>query len=127
MPTKILIVDDENIVSEILMGFFCRQGYEVLYVSTGEEAIEVVKEKNPDIILLDICLPKPGMDGLETLEKIREFNKEVKVVVISGLEEDLQQRDKFKTLGVKYFLSKPWDPVVLTEVIKKIADNVNLA
>ncbi|MCM8820275.1 MAG: response regulator [Candidatus Omnitrophica bacterium] len=120
MAKKILIVDDEQEVLDIVSGTLKKSGYEVICTKTGEEAIEFVKTQNPNIILLDICLPEPGIDGVETLKRIREFNKEVKVIVTSGLEKGIRRFDEIKNLEIVDFLSKPFSLSKLKELIKSL-------
>ncbi|MBI3592993.1 MAG: response regulator, partial [Nitrospirae bacterium] len=78
----VLIVDDEEGIRESLSGIFEDEGYDVLTAASGEDALTVIKEQLPDIILLDVWLPE--MDGLETLSKIKEISNDVPVIMISG-------------------------------------------
>ncbi|MCM8787620.1 MAG: response regulator [Candidatus Omnitrophica bacterium] len=120
MAKKILIVDDEQEILDIVSIALQKAGYEVLCTKTGEEAIELVKSQNPDIILLDVCLPQPGIDGVETLKRIREFNHQVKVIVTSGLEKGIQRLDEMKKLCIVDFLSKPFSLSKLKELIGRL-------
>ncbi len=78
----ILIVDDEEGIRESLSGIFEDEGYEVVTAASGEEALDIIKEHMPYIILLDVWLP--GIDGLETLSKVKEIDNDVPVIIISG-------------------------------------------
>ena len=83
---KVLLIDDEEDFRQ-LMGFWLKsKGYDVLHAPSGQTAIEIVKEKNPDIAFLDLHMP--GMDGVETYTKIRKFNKDLPIIVISAYLED---------------------------------------
>lgn len=118
--SKVLIVDDEKEVSEA-MGVALRIfGYEVFTAFNGETAVEITKKEKPDIILLDIYFPKPGMDGIETLKMIREFNKEVKVILTTGMGTEAKQLDNAQNLGISKFLSKPLSIAQLKETIEEI-------
>ena len=70
---KILVVDDEVKICELLQRFFEKKGYTVITANSGMDAIEKVQNESPDVMLLDIRMP--GMDGVEVLKCVREFNK----------------------------------------------------
>src|SRR5208283_603271 len=100
----ILIVDDEEGIRESLSGIFEDEGYEVVTASSGEEALDIIKEHLPYILLLDVWLP--GMDGLETLSKVKEIDNEIPVIVISG-HGNIELAVKAIRLGAYDFLEKP--------------------
>ncbi|MBF0506874.1 MAG: sigma-54-dependent Fis family transcriptional regulator [Nitrospirae bacterium] len=100
----ILIVDDEEGIRESLSGIFEDEGYEALTAASGEEAIEIIKEQMPDILLIDVWLP--GMDGIETLTKIREINHHIPVIIISG-HGNVEVAVKAIQSGAYDFLEKP--------------------
>ena len=80
--SKILIVDDEQGIREALTGALTDEGYAVSSVESGEACLDLLRKTAFDVILLDIWLP--GIDGLETLEKIRAVDNAPEVVMISG-------------------------------------------
>ena len=82
MINSILIVDDERGIRETLRGVLEDEGFEAEIARTGEEAVETAKRENFACILLDVWLP--GIDGLETLRKLRESGNDSAVVMISG-------------------------------------------
>ena len=100
----ILIVDDEEGIRESLSGIFEDEGYEVVTAASGEEALDIIKEHMPYIILLDVWLP--GMDGLETLSKVKEIDNDIPVIVISG-HGNIEVAVKAIRLGAYDFLEKP--------------------
>ena len=69
--TKILVVDDEHLIRWSLEQNLKKQGYEIVTAGSGEDALRLFREEQPDLVLLDIQLP--GISGLEVLEKIKEF------------------------------------------------------
>jgi CheY-like chemotaxis protein len=79
---KILIVDDEPEIVEVCMRMLEAEGYEVEGAVSGREAIEKAREKEFDLLLADIVMP--DMSGLETFQKIREFNPDITGVVITA-------------------------------------------
>jgi YesN/AraC family two-component response regulator len=105
MKTVLYVEDDEYIVEimkDILDAFFD----EVYVAYDGEEGLKLYKEKNPDIVLSDILMPK--MNGLELSEKILEIKKEQKIILITADNENNYQ-EKAKKLGVYGYLNKPID------------------
>lgn len=119
---KVLIVDDEDDIREFATGFFRRRKVEVITASSGEEALDAIQKKAPDLILLDIKLP--GIDGIETLQRIREKNKDVKIVMVTGREpEEGGAWNKCSQMGAIAYIHKPLqldelERVVLTELEK---------
>ncbi|HAX78691.1 MAG TPA: response regulator, partial [Cyanobacteria bacterium UBA11372] len=65
---RILIIDDEESIFEVIEGLLLREGYDLTYVSSGKEALNQIEEIQPDVILLDLMMPE--MDGLETCQQI---------------------------------------------------------
>ena len=82
MKSRILVVDDEAAIRESMSMILEYEGYECLSASTGEEAIEVVKRESPDLVFLDIKMP--GLDGLETLTRLKKLSEVTPVVMVSG-------------------------------------------
>ncbi len=92
--TKALLVDDETDFRQLMSFWMQSKGYAVVEASNGEDAVRLVKEEKPDIIFLDLNMPV--MDGTEALMKIREFNKDVPVIVISAYVEDKRAKEAMK-------------------------------
>lgn len=119
---KILAVDDDDINRMILKEMLEREGATVLEASNGEQAIEKCFQEKPDIVLMDIRMPK--MDGLEATKKIREVfsSKEVKVVALtaSAFEED---KKRILETGVDEYLRKPFEREDLLRVIYRLISN----
>jgi len=82
MHQTILIIDDEKDIRTTLAGILEDEGYQVLSAENGADGIECARQELPDLILLDIWMP--GMDGLETLEKLKILVPQVTVIMISG-------------------------------------------
>ncbi len=85
MTAKILIVDDEEQIRELLAGYFAGKGYEVILASNGEEAIELVDKETPEVILLDVKMP--GTDGIEVCRRLKSGKKTraIPVIIMTGL------------------------------------------
>ncbi len=100
----VMVVDDEEGIRESLSGIFEDEGYAVLTASSGEEALNILKEQNPDLILLDIWLP--GIDGIQTLQEIKNLKPDLPVVMISG-HGNIELAVKATRTGAYDFLEKP--------------------
>lgn len=101
---RILVVDDEPEVGNMLTKFLSKKGHDVYTALNGEEALEVVKKERPHIVLLDIIMPK--MDGIECLKQIRELDKEVGVIMITAVKQEDVGKHAMK-LGAFDYITKP--------------------
>lgn len=101
---NVLIVDDEPSIRESLQGVFGDEGYKTAAAGSGEASLELLRTKAFDVVLLDIWLP--GMDGLQTLEKIRELENPPEVIIISG-HGTIETAVRATKLGAFDFLEKP--------------------
>lgn len=104
MKRTILIVDDEESICQSLGGILLDEGYDVLTVNSGEEAIKMIDETLPSLVLLDIWLP--GMDGIETLRQIRSNHPQIRVVMMSG-HGTIETAVTATKLGAFDFIEKP--------------------
>ena len=100
----ILIIDDEQSIRESLTGILQDEGFTPFSVESGETALEKISEEKPDLILLDIWMP--GMDGMETLTRIREMYPDQLVVMMSG-HGTIETAVKATKLGAYDFIEKP--------------------
>lgn len=112
--STVLVCDDEKDIVSALEIYLKSEGYNTVPVHSGLEAIECVKEKSIDLILLDIMMP--GLDGITTLSKIREFSN-VPVIFLSAKSEDT---DKILGLnvGADDYVTKPFNPIELLARVK---------
>ena len=115
--TKILIVDDELIMRESLAGWLERDGHSVKTASSGEEALEKLKEAHFDILLVDIKME--GISGLDVLHKVKENDPDVAVVMITAYGSIPSAIEAMKKGAFDYML-KPFDPNELGVLIEKI-------
>ena len=105
MP-RILVVDDEPEAIELLQEFLVAKGYEVLTASSGEEAVQKVKEERPHLILLDVRMPK--MNGLDALKRVWEIDQEVGVIMVTAVNEEETGRQALQ-MGAFDYITKPLD------------------
>jgi two-component system nitrogen regulation response regulator NtrX len=101
---KLLIVDDEEKILQTMKGSLEDEDYEVLTAKDGQEAMEKVRAENPELVFLDIWLP--GMDGMETLKAIKEYNQNLDVVIMTG-HGTMNTAIQAIKLGAFDFLEKP--------------------
>ena len=117
---KILIIEDDKFLRELLVKKVGSEGYEVVVATDGEEGLKMAKEENPSLILLDLILP--AMDGFEVLRRIKEAEetKHIPVIILSNLgqKEDI---DKGVKLGAKdYMIKAHFTPGEITKKIQEI-------
>lgn len=103
---RILVVDDDESQRKIAGEIFKRLGYGVDAVESGEVAVACLKERDFDLVLLDMMMP-PGIDGLETLRRIRAFKPDQKVIIASGFSRE-HQAEAAMELGVLEYVKKPY-------------------
>jgi len=113
---KILIIDDEPDIGWLFSKILSEEGYQVLVALNGQEGISKIKTEQPDLVFLDLKLP--GMDGVETLLRIRQFDKDLLVIALTGYATVKTAVEAMK-LGAYDYLSKP----VNIEKIKIIIRN----
>jgi len=103
---SILIVDDVEDQREIVSAMLKKLGYHVATVSSGEEAVEFMKNNSADLLLLDMIM-EPGIDGLDTYKKIIELNPGQKAIIVSGFSETERVKEA-RRLGVRSYIQKPY-------------------
>lgn len=120
---KILVVEDDALFADIYAARFSEEGFEVLTANNGEDAFQKLKDEHPDLVLLDLVLPRKT--GFEFLEAVRAEAdpavRDVPVIVVSNLNQESYVR-RMETLGVKaYFLKAD---VVFSAVLEKVREIV---
>ncbi|PYN43208.1 MAG: hypothetical protein DME00_27430 [Candidatus Rokuibacteriota bacterium] len=103
---RILVVDDEAPVREVLTEYFTTEGYAVEGAGSGAEALTVVRGGRADLVLLDVRMP--GLDGVQVLRKIREINGDVPVIMVTANEDVSLAKETLK-LGAFDYVAKPFD------------------
>ena len=104
MQETILVIDDEESICQSLKAILSDEGYQVLVAGSGEEAVKIVEEEMPQLVLLDVWLP--GMDGLDTLKAIKKINPQILVIVMSG-HGTIETAVKATKFGAFDFIEKP--------------------
>ena len=111
---RILTVDDQMGIDSFFYEFFSLRNYEVFNAQSGKEAVGIVNAKKPRIVLLDINMG--GMDGIETLKKIKEIDKNIVVIMVTGEKDDGVIRKAFDA-GADDYITKPLSLEYLEKVV----------
>ena len=122
---KVLLVEDDQWIRDSLRRFFANENCALMAVETGEDALEIIKDKDCDIIITDYRLP--GMDGLAFLKKAQDINAQVKKILLTAYMTEAVISEAFR-LGVHEFIEKPFSTEDLEEALarileKKLSDN----
>jgi len=116
---KILVVDDEEDILELLKYNLSREGYQVLCATSGEKTLNLVKTETPDLILLDLMLP--GMDGLEVARQLKDNpnTKNVSIVMLTAKGEEADIVTGLE-LGADDYVTKPFSPRILLARVRAV-------
>lgn len=120
MSQNILIVDDEPNIVVPLQFLMEQNGYHVKVAETGEEALEIISEFTPDLILLDIMLPV--VDGFEVCQKVRENPdwQQTKIILITAMGREDVNIAKGMALGADAYITKPFSNAEVVEKVKEL-------
>ena len=115
--TKILVIDDEVDICEMLKDFFTARGYQVMYALTGQGGLDAFLVERPQVVMLDLYLG--DIYGLEVLEKIKAIERSSIVIIItgSGSKED---EKKAKELGADFYIDKPFSVATLKKLLLEV-------
>ena len=118
-PKRLLVVDDEPMLRDILKNFLAQEGYEVVAAADGEEALNICSQPGAEIdaVILDMTLP--GIDGVETFDRLKQIDDHLKVVIATDDPYRQSVHDLMRR-GAVGMLSKPFRPQHLSEVIKQV-------
>lgn len=113
---KILVVDDESNNQRILSYTLSKAGYETIVAASGETALNLLKENNADLAILDVAMP--AMDGITLLHHIREIEKfeHLPVIILTGSGDDAE-RLRAEEAGIQGFLTKPASSKTILETV----------
>lgn len=118
MAKRVLIVDDEKAIVDILEFNLQREGYETLRAYDGPEGLRMAREKNPDLVLLDVMLP--GMDGFEVCRTLRAEGNDVPIVMITAREEETDKVFGLEN-GADDYVTKPFS---MRELLARVKANM---
>lgn len=119
---KLLIVDDEKLIREVIKEYASQENYIVYEASNGEEALDIIKNRDIDVVILDIMMPK--LDGYSTCKEIKKI-KDIPIIMLSARSEEFDKLNGFN-LGIDDYITKPFSPKELMARIKAVSKRNNL-
>ncbi len=116
MKSKIMIVDDEEHIRELIRFYLDKEGFDCIEAANGDQALEIIENQYIDLALVDIMMP--GMDGFDLVEAMHQY-REFPVIMLTAKS---QSKDKLRgfSLGIDDYVTKPFDPEELLARIKTI-------
>ncbi len=115
IPSRILITDDEEEICNTLAEYLEDKGYEVFHATNGQDALRLLKEVRPHLMLLDIRMPE--QDGIEILRRVRQIDNQIGVIMITAFH-DVNIAQEALKLGACDFVTKPVDLNYLDKSVK---------
>jgi CheY-like chemotaxis protein len=115
---RILIADDDPVILRLIQVNLELEGYQVLTANNGQEAVDVANAENPDLVILDIMMPR--LDGYQACEQLKasDATKAIPVIFLSAKAQS-GDIEKGRSFGVAAYLTKPFDPTELLEVVEQ--------
>jgi CheY-like chemotaxis protein len=122
---KVLVVDDDEVIRQLIAVNLNLEGFEVATATDGQDCLDRVRDVKPDVITLDVMMPY--LDGWATAEKLRtdEDTSHIKVVLITARAQDDDKRRGLR-IGVDAYLTKPFDPAELIQVVRDLAESAHM-
>ncbi len=120
MAKKILVIEDDKFLRELISQKLIKEGYDILGAVDGEKGLETTKSEKPDLILLDLILP--GMDGFEVLEKIKADSgvSNIPIIILSNLGQKDDIEKGLKMGAVDYLIKAHFTPAEIIEKIRAV-------
>jgi CheY-like chemotaxis protein len=119
---RVLVVDDDDVIRQLITVNLELEGFEVIAASDGQDALDKVKDVKPVVVTLDVMMPR--VDGWEAAARLRQDPEtaHVKVILLSARpqEADIQRGER---IGVDAYLTKPFDPDELIDTVRRLADS----
>ncbi|MCK6259244.1 response regulator [Fictibacillus sp. WQ 8-8] len=114
--SKILIVDDQYGIRILLNEIFQKEGYQTFQAANGVQALSIVEEETPDLVILDMKIP--GMDGLEILRHVKKMNSSIQVIIMTAYGELDMIHEAIKLGAITHF-AKPFDIDEIRAAVRK--------
>lgn len=125
MSTEILIIDDNSEIRNILQEIISDSGYKTRLAANYNQALSEIDKKLPDVAIIDVKLDKSDNDGIELLNHIKNKNKDIPVIIISG-HANIEMAVKSLKSGAFEFIQKPFDKNRLVNFVKRATENIKL-
>ena len=119
MPKKILLVDDEPHIVIMLSNRIKHAGYDVISASDGQEGLDKARKENPDLIILDVMLPK--LDGYKVCRMLKfdEKYKHIPIIIFTARAQEIDKKTS-GDVGANGYITKPFEPQILLDKIKEL-------
>ena len=117
---KILVIDDESGIRDLLDTLLRRKGYDVVLAESGQKGLDLFRRERPDVIVLDLKMP--GMDGLSVLQQVRSLDSKKPVIVLTGAG-TAETEQKVRALGVTEYVEKEFSLHLLGDSLKRLLNN----
>jgi CheY-like chemotaxis protein len=114
---KILVIDDEPGIRDLLDRLLRRKGYDVVLAESGRQGVELFRRERPDVLVLDLKMPE--MDGLTVLRQIRSLNRSQPVIVLTG-SRTAEMEQQVRALGVTEYIAKGFSLHLLGDALKRL-------
>ena len=114
---KILVIDDEQGIRNLLDTLLRRKGYDVVLAESGRKGLEVFRRERPDVVVLDLKMP--GMDGLTVLQQVRSLNPSQPVIILTGARTP-ETEQQVRALGVTEYVEKEFSLHLLGDSLKRL-------
>lgn len=114
---KILVIDDEQGIRDLLHTLLSRKGYDVVVAENGRKGLDLYRRERPDVIVLDLKMPV--MDGLAVLQEVRKINPSQPVIILTGAATP-EMEQQVRALGVSEFVEKEFSLHLLGDSLKRI-------
>ena len=116
---RVLVVDDDDVIRQLITVNLELEGFDVIPAVDGQDALDKVKDANPDVVTLDVMMPR--VDGWEAAERLRDDpeTSHLKLILLSARaqETDIQRGER---IGVDAYLTKPFDPDELIDIVRRL-------
>jgi DNA-binding response OmpR family regulator len=113
----VLLIEDEEVIAEMLRGFFERAGYRLVHATTGEDGLSRLADREPKVVLLDLNLP--GIDGVEVCRRIRATGSDVPVIMLTARDTEVDKVVGLE-IGADDYVTKPFSPRELLARVKAV-------
>ncbi|SFJ90663.1 response regulator [Streptomyces pini] len=121
MSGRILVVDDSRVIRQLIRVNLELEGFEVVTAADGAECLEIVERVRPDVITLDVAMPR--LDGLRAAERLRagERTRGIPLAIVSACTRSELAGERARAAAVDAFVAKPFEPVELVRTVRRLA------
>ncbi|MCM8795108.1 MAG: response regulator [Candidatus Omnitrophica bacterium] len=120
---KILIVDDEEGIVELLQRIYSARGFVVFGATDGIKAVEIFEKERPEVIFIDVHMPFSPIDGIETLERIKAIDKDAPCIMLTRIYDE-ESIKRAKKAGALHYVTKPFELEDLDRCIEEIKEKL---